>query len=740
MSASQPTPGGVQGVVFASPDQPLPPQLQQAQPAVFLLPTGTAPRRAPAGPGAGPPQLSLQALQLDADAVDVLGSLAGAGAAAGDPWALAAVTAPQVHAGSLPPALVLPLAQAQHAQAAAAAVSAQLSLQQAAALGLAGGGAPLQMPTGPRAPRVRRHSMFVAGQPAHPPRRGSIGNVDTNGGLLSQLQAAYAAERAAAASVASVGEYSFGPGPLPGLQQPGLASAAIAERLAAAGVAPATLSLQSLPLPLGGGTQVAQPSAGAQQQQQVWISAAGTGGPVLVPNAPRAPGVGASRRHSWCPATVYYSTEGPRAALQARLAYRAVAPTDALAALALGGGGGGDGSVASGYSFAGGGGASLHTPSSSLMPSQPASPLGSSTSSIAAQRVANGGGLPPGVALQLLPGGADGMPYLLLQGSPGSAAKLLTGSAMGLVDTTGGSDAAAVLLDPGLLAGQAAAMYAAFDPTSGAALSAAGLASAAGPAPAPRGGKSGGRVPARGGEPPQGPTGATPPEQLRLLPVPAPVSQVCGDARWELKRNGSGDAGDTPEAVAGSSVENLTTWLESRRTLVGERLREERRRARAAARAAIGAGAPGAGKPQSGAAGVTPATFAYALPDAGDDTWGGSGGAAAAAATAAAAAADAEGSSEPSNKLFVGNIGWWVTEEDLLAWFSRFGTVTGVKVRAELLAARMGHPPGELGFRLPARACPSSPLARAGWPLLLWAINGRAPGSSVSAGRFSCGP
>ncbi len=35
---------------------------------------------------------------------------------------------------------------------------------------------------------------------------------------------------------------------------------------------------------------------------------------------------------------------------------------------------------------------------------------------------------------------------------------------------------------------------------------------------------------------------------------------------------------------------------------------------------------------------------------------------------------------DSSNKLFVGNIGWWVTEEDLLYWFGKFGTVTNVKV------------------------------------------------------------
>ncbi len=33
-----------------------------------------------------------------------------------------------------------------------------------------------------------------------------------------------------------------------------------------------------------------------------------------------------------------------------------------------------------------------------------------------------------------------------------------------------------------------------------------------------------------------------------------------------------------------------------------------------------------------------------------------------------------------SNKLFVGNIGWWVNEEDLLQWFGRFGRITGIKV------------------------------------------------------------
>ncbi|WIA17835.1 hypothetical protein OEZ85_009341 [Tetradesmus obliquus] len=75
----------------------------------------------------------------------------------------------------------------------------------------------------------------------------------------------------------------------------------------------------------------------------------------------------------------------------------------------------------------------------------------------------------------------------------------------------------------------------------------------------------------------------------------------------------------------------------------------------------------------------------YRLPDSGDDTWGGSSGDAAAAAVAAAAAAAVVPggsciSQEPSNKLFVGNIGWWVTEEDLLHWFSRFGSVVNVKI------------------------------------------------------------
>jgi hypothetical protein len=697
--SSQPAAGGLPTVVLA-PCDPALPQLQQAQPAVFvlgvrgggsgggggglpdgaaapqLLPQAGAPRRASLGP------LSLQALQLDADAADVLGSLAAAGAAAGDPWALAAVSAAPASAGSLPPALMLPLAQAQHTQAAAAAAAAaQLTLQQAAALGLAGGGGglPLLAPAGPRAPRARRHSMFVtAGQAAAAARRNSVGNYDAAGQLL-------ASEYGLAAAAAAT--------------QPGLASAAIAERLAAAAASagapppllqPVTLGLQAMPLPLAAqlpGVPPAPPPA--PPQQQVWISAAGTGGPVLMPTAPRAPAAGASRRHSWAPTTVYYSSDGPRAALHARLAYRAVAPSDALAVLGLGGG---DASGASSYA---GLATALGTPASSW-PSQPASPLSSSTGSGAA-----GHGLPPGVALQVVPDAAGGHSYVLVPTAGGGAAKVLTGPALaGLVDATSGSDAAAVLLDPGLLAGQAAALYADYAAAGAPALALAAAAAAHAP---PRVPKPGGRPPPRGGESPPGPTGVTPPEQLRLLPVPAPASKVCGDARWELKRSGSsgsgvssgagGAGGAGPDAAAGS-VENLKAWLESRRTLEGERLREERRAARAAARAAVGAGAPGGVAPGgSGApdAGAPPAAFAYALPDAGDDTWGG-------AAAAAAAAADSA-SSEPSNKLFVGNIGWWVTEEDLYSWFSRFGTVTGVKVRpARRAGGRAGGMRGGLGW------------------------------------------
>lgn len=35
---------------------------------------------------------------------------------------------------------------------------------------------------------------------------------------------------------------------------------------------------------------------------------------------------------------------------------------------------------------------------------------------------------------------------------------------------------------------------------------------------------------------------------------------------------------------------------------------------------------------------------------------------------------------EPSNKLFIGNIGHWVTEEELHHWFQKFGQVTMAKV------------------------------------------------------------
>lgn len=38
------------------------------------------------------------------------------------------------------------------------------------------------------------------------------------------------------------------------------------------------------------------------------------------------------------------------------------------------------------------------------------------------------------------------------------------------------------------------------------------------------------------------------------------------------------------------------------------------------------------------------------------------------------------GPAEPSNKLFIGNIGHWVTEEELHCWFQKFGQVTMAKV------------------------------------------------------------
>jgi RNA recognition motif-containing protein len=69
--------------------------------------------------------------------------------------------------------------------------------------------------------------------------------------------------------------------------------------------------------------------------------------------------------------------------------------------------------------------------------------------------------------------------------------------------------------------------------------------------------------------------------------------------------------------------------------------------------------------------------FGYQLPDTGADAWGGSSSSAALESTPGSGCI----SQEPSNKLFVGNIGWWVTEDDLLHWFSRFGTVMHVKVR-----------------------------------------------------------
>ncbi|GBF93606.1 hypothetical protein Rsub_06326 [Raphidocelis subcapitata] len=632
------------------------------------------PRAAPASaPGVS---IGLQALGLDAEASDTLASLSGCGgygpAGGDDPWAMAVSGAGGGGGGGGGPGMLLSMPQQQ----------VQLGQAPAALMG----GGPMFMPTAPRAPRARRHSMFVsAGQPPPSGRRNSataVAGFDPSAQLFAQQQAAVAA---AAASLAAGGGMPPGYAPMHATgrvtpsgylsQQSALASAAIAERVAATGMAgllpqqmmsaaalsPTTLGLQQLPPQPGLPSAQLQQSLQQQQQQQLQLQQqllAGAALPpgVFVASGPRAPASGASRRHSWCPNTVYYSTEGPRAAMQARMAYRAVGPADALAALQLAGVA--DGSITSSSfgALATGSAASLATPPSSvLLGSQPASPLSSGSGALRDARLAAAG-------LSLLPGLPGDMAQFVLmpngQIGPLSPELLLAAGA-----APDGLDAAA-LLDAALLAsGQA---YAA-DPSMLARLG---------------GGKPARGAPAGGGAPRNG--GVTPAAAVQLLPVPAPVSRVCGDAKWELRRC----AGDAADPV--TSLENLTAWLESRRTLAGERLRQERRRQRDELRAAAAAAAAKGDAAADADATADAASFPYALPDAGDDTWGG--GAAAGRPASSGGDPNGGGSCEPSNKLFVGNIGWWVTEEDLYSWFSRFGNVTGVKI---MYNSRKMHKPKE---------------------------------------------
>jgi hypothetical protein len=159
-----------------------------------------------------------------------------------------------------------------------------------------------------------------------------------------------------------------------------------------------------------------------------------------------------------------------------------------------------------------------------------------------------------------------------------------------------------------------------------------------------------------------------------------PLSKVCSEAPWNLKKAADEDA----KVMSAQQVQlqKLTAALEHSRTLQKVHAAEDaaaEASAACAAAAAAGRGGSSSAADTAGAADNAAALFSYRLPDSGDDTWGGSSGDAAAAAAAVVPGGSCI-SQEPSNKLFVGNIGWWVTEEDLLHWFSRFGSVVNVKV------------------------------------------------------------
>jgi hypothetical protein len=147
-----------------------------------------------------------------------------------------------------------------------------------------------------------------------------------------------------------------------------------------------------------------------------------------------------------------------------------------------------------------------------------------------------------------------------------------------------------------------------------------------------------------------------------------PIANVCSDAPWDLKKAAEEDA--KVLAAQQGRVEKLVTLLERSQTLAKVRA------AQAAANPDSDASGDAASNSKSAAERAQPVLFGYQLPDTGADAWGGS------SSSAALDSAPGSGciSQEPSNKLFVGNIGWWVTEDDLLHWFSRFGNVVHVKV------------------------------------------------------------
>jgi hypothetical protein len=152
-----------------------------------------------------------------------------------------------------------------------------------------------------------------------------------------------------------------------------------------------------------------------------------------------------------------------------------------------------------------------------------------------------------------------------------------------------------------------------------------------------------------------------------MVPAVPAVTNVCSDAPWDLKKAAEEDAKVLADQQ--ERVEKLMAALEHSQTLA---------RVRAAQAVCTGAAASEAAADSDAAAErVQPVLFGYQLPDTGADAWGGSSSSAAIESTPGGGCI----SQEPSNKLFVGNIGWWVTEEDLLDWFSRFGTVVHVKVR-----------------------------------------------------------
>ncbi|KIY96423.1 hypothetical protein MNEG_11540 [Monoraphidium neglectum] len=340
--------------------------------------------------------MGMQALGMDGDSSDALASLQ-AYVIGEDPWeSLPASAAAVGPSGPQPPMMQLQVPQ--H-QASLAPLSPQM---------LPGGGAmPMLMPTAPRAPRARRHSMFVsAGADPRAVRRGSVGNFDSNPALMQQLQQAAAAASLPAGAVfapiqsgrATPNGYGGTGTPSGGVNaaalQMGLASAAIAERLAVLGLGDPAAGQ----LPAGGLLQQAhlaqsQPSLAAQmqvplaqrQQAPPWAAAAAPGaaphGGAFVAGAPRAPNAGSSRRHSWCPTgSVYFGPDGVRAARPGR--------GDQLAPMQMV-----DGSVGgtSGYTNLAASTSSYATPSqSSLHYSQPPSPLSSNGSAAAAAKAAGG--------------------------------------------------------------------------------------------------------------------------------------------------------------------------------------------------------------------------------------------------------------------------------------------------------------------------------------------------------------